>query len=211
MNNLDEIYRQKYLKYKAKYLDLKEQQGGVTYLNGLYVFFFPGDLEKIKTLGNNEHTNVLKQYFDTFTNSIGKEAFYYKINDKPPTDTIKLKRNLSTLEIKSANLARGAAFAAINIAKSSCKQAEPYYSCGKIDTFNDPNEIDIEVAHYVGKAKMRSKKFIDKTNPIIEILNEKYKKKYVAVLFNVGVGIKLVTVILHSNPKLEIENDEEET
>lgn len=39
----NDIYYQKYLKYKAKYMELKKQEGGVTLKNGDYVFFCSKD------------------------------------------------------------------------------------------------------------------------------------------------------------------------
>jgi hypothetical protein len=39
MNFEDEMYKQKYLKYKRKYLQLKEQEGGIMYIDDHYIFF----------------------------------------------------------------------------------------------------------------------------------------------------------------------------
>jgi hypothetical protein len=47
MSSEDEIYKQKYLKYKKKYLELKEQQGGVGYSVGTWLLFFSSNSEKI--------------------------------------------------------------------------------------------------------------------------------------------------------------------
>lgn len=208
MNNLDEIFRQKYLKYKAKYLELKEQQGGIVFNGGKYIFFFPGNEEKIKGLGDNKQTVSLKTNFNVFTDNIGSESFYYKVSDKPPSNsTFKIQRNLSIVEVKKANLARGAAFTAINIANSSCKQAMPYYKCGDIvNTFSDPNEIDIEAKHYIdSKNRIGDTDFTAKTNPIIEILNKKYNKTYVAVYFEVPTVPGYSTTIFKTNPKVKKE------
>lgn len=53
----DELYKQKYLKYKAKYLNLK-QIGGITAKTGTWIYVFPDELmEKMKV--NNYKSGIL--------------------------------------------------------------------------------------------------------------------------------------------------------
>lgn len=44
MQNQDDMYREKYLKYKAKYLELKQEGGLLTLKNGIFAFFCSSDV-----------------------------------------------------------------------------------------------------------------------------------------------------------------------
>ena len=96
MSSEDEIYKQKYLKYKKKYLELKEQQGGVGYSVGTWLLFFSSNSEKInqgksgalkdivqnKNKNKNDKNLILHEYpsftskninfIDEFTNDLLK-------------------------------------------------------------------------------------------------------------------------------------------
>ena len=42
----DDYYKEKYLKYKQKYLNLRDQTGGIAFTSGEYIFFFDSDRVK---------------------------------------------------------------------------------------------------------------------------------------------------------------------
>lgn len=44
MQSQDDMYREKYLKYKAKYLELKQEGGLLTFKNGIFAFFCSSDV-----------------------------------------------------------------------------------------------------------------------------------------------------------------------
>jgi len=81
-NFTEENYIQKYLKYKTKYLELKNketQDGGYTFKSGHYIFFYNNkdvSNDKIKNLHNNNDT------LDTFTNLIPNKGYYLPIKVK---------------------------------------------------------------------------------------------------------------------------------
>ena len=84
----DKLYKQKYLKYKAKYLNLKEiQTGGITAKTGTYIYVFPTYLkEKMKV--NNYKPGILSIKYlstrdiSTILNNIGYEC---KVGEKKMT------------------------------------------------------------------------------------------------------------------------------
>ena len=67
-------YEQKYLKYKNKYLTLKNnlnaQNGGNTYMYGTYVFFSKNFISLTETKGID---------FNDFTNKLGSCAMFFRI------------------------------------------------------------------------------------------------------------------------------------
>ena len=84
------IYRDKYIKYKKKYLDLVEQLGGIIYKPGEYIFFYNSSIinenkghtkEKLSTL---EHNNKLaKVDYNKITDEIGNNnGWYYVVGSK---------------------------------------------------------------------------------------------------------------------------------
>ena len=89
MNSVD--YKQKYLKYKNKYLELKAleesklnlQTGGVIYKPGDYVFFIPEDQASyISVYSENSYLNkdgTFKNGFDKFTNYLGNCAKFLRV------------------------------------------------------------------------------------------------------------------------------------
>jgi hypothetical protein len=198
MNNLDEIYKQKYLKYKAKYLELKEQQGGIIYNTGQYVFFYkPNNLNNKLSNLVDDSRRVLKTSFNIFTDNLANNAYYYKI-DKKPTNNFKILRNLTSPEVAVTMAKKKMADAAYAIVKSSCKQVEPYYKCGDIENTN-PYEIIIDNSNYIG-LKDTEQNFKDKAGLIIEQIKKKEKWDVcVAVLLDVGTfSTKIIFTTLTS-------------
>jgi len=102
MNNLDEIYRQKYLKYKTKYLELKDNYGGAfakskkTLLDeGRYVILFNGstsdirDRKTYKNYGKEKIIELIDTLPDIF-NLFSDDSYWFKISkpiDNPMEDT----------------------------------------------------------------------------------------------------------------------------
>jgi hypothetical protein len=104
----NEFYEKKYLKYKEKYNLLKSQKnlknsqtGGIMYLPGDYIFFYP--LEKQNNINNLIDNNKLLS-LDKFTNLIGSESYYYKKNNdsiKRNTPNINITNNITYKQVKT--------------------------------------------------------------------------------------------------------------
>jgi hypothetical protein len=78
MNTID--YKEKYEKYKNKYLLLKNQIGGYKYIAGTYLFFIrQEDEERVKNYINNNNDKILG--FDNFTNNLGTHVKFMKLGD----------------------------------------------------------------------------------------------------------------------------------
>lgn len=116
----DEIYKQKYLKYKKKYLELKELQGGNIYQSGLYVFFLTNE-----GVGYLPPDNIIPD-FNKFTDNIGNCSWFLRIGktftgmDALHTyDTIYTNRGLSNmLASRSIDSAKAVGSATISGAKA---------------------------------------------------------------------------------------------
>jgi hypothetical protein len=76
-SNLD--YEQKYLKYKEKYNELKNQTGGNVYGFGEYVFIYPASINVSEYL---TETKYLKINLSKLTDIFSENSFYYKIENK---------------------------------------------------------------------------------------------------------------------------------
>ena len=68
MSNTNDIYYQKYLKYKAKYTDLKQQGGLLTLQNGIFAFFCSSEVADAicptvhsATLSNSKINDILEK------------------------------------------------------------------------------------------------------------------------------------------------------
>jgi hypothetical protein len=81
-NSMDEIYKQKYLKYKAKYFELKkieEQMGGFTLDDGIMCFFTSSELAtSVKALFDNGKTPKLDKIREVLHN----QAYLIEDGDK---------------------------------------------------------------------------------------------------------------------------------
>jgi hypothetical protein len=122
MNNLDEIYRQKYLKYKAKYLELKDNYGGskksepkdyrLPNKAGKYVILFNNDstivydpIIKEFKLEDEDDTGIVnkkkkesnKKYpyvsFNTLFDKFGDNAYWFEIQDNQQTKPFVIYKN----------------------------------------------------------------------------------------------------------------------
>jgi hypothetical protein len=198
----DEIYRQKYLKYKAKYLELKEQEGGILYGTGIYVFFY--DTAKytipLKTFYLNDTLN-------TFTDRIGNTAYWYRFSDKNLNNgKFLINQNRSSTEIASSKVeasARAAKRAAGKVA-AAAKAAAARAACALLDknwhmcdiidvpeeVHKDKYSIEIPIINKEDDAS-DEKNFIKNAIVIIKELNKNIN--YGAVMLNVGSLKTLIT------------------
>lgn len=92
----DELYKQKYLKYKKKYLELKELQGGNLYLSGKYVFFLTTEATGYLPPGDAISD------FNKFTDNIGNCCSFLRIGNpfvdiKNDYNTIYKNRGMSSM------------------------------------------------------------------------------------------------------------------
>jgi hypothetical protein len=198
MNFDHEIYRQKYLKYKAKYLELKEQQGGILYGTGIYVFFYDTAKYKIPP-GILNLDNTL----NTFTDKIGNTAYYYRLSDKNvDNENFLIHQNRSSTEIASSKVeasARAAKRAAGKVA-AAAKAAAARAACALLDknwhsckiedlpeeVLEDKYSIKMSIQNKETNASDQES-FINNARKIIKKLNELNKDiTYGAVLLNVG-------------------------
>ena len=117
----DEIYRQKYLKYKAKYLELKEQEGGVIYKPGQYLFFLNHDstipAKALKVPSLSKITN------STSSNEIIMDESFMNVNFNQLTDAIQTGHCFSYLIGDSKiNTNRGGVTSLLNISSMTGKK-----------------------------------------------------------------------------------------
>ena len=78
MNTID--FKEKYEKYKNKYILLKNQIGGYLYPVGTYFFFIrKNDEEKLNNFINNNNDRILQ--FNNFTNNLGTNVKFIKFGD----------------------------------------------------------------------------------------------------------------------------------
>ena len=98
MSGEEDIYYQKYLKYKAKYLALREQEGGlITAKEGLYGFFTTAtDAEKICAEVKGKAPSVAN-----INKALSKNA--YTVQDGTSTIT-RVRTSLSEISKKAANI-----------------------------------------------------------------------------------------------------------
>ena len=115
----DNVYEQKYLKYKQKYLNLVEQLGGIVYKPGKYVFLFNSSILGAGTplLNSIEQYGSLdKPDFNKITDQIGNHNGWYYY----PSLVSKLQ--LKIIE-SSAKIASTATMAAASSAASAASSA----------------------------------------------------------------------------------------
>ena len=96
MNTEDEMYKQKYLKYKRKYLQLKEQEGGIMYQDDHYIFFY-----KKVVLDNTEFKNINKESLisaNDFTDRIGNCSWYLPLQGFNMVTNLTLTNRYSTIK-----------------------------------------------------------------------------------------------------------------
>jgi len=106
----DDMFKQKYLKYKQKYLDLKEQEGGIIYtVIDKYLFFYNSkDVKDPKStmfgitkkfslpknhtgLSLNPNTDNASLSLDVITDQLGENAVYFNFGAKDN----KIHKNIS--------------------------------------------------------------------------------------------------------------------
>jgi len=109
----DNVYKQKYLKYKQKYLNLVEQLGGILYKPGKYVFLFNSNILNEDTpLLNNIEQYDIKQYekkkspkLNEITDEIGNHRgwYYYPfLMGNPRLEIIESNAKIASSGVKSA-------------------------------------------------------------------------------------------------------------
>ena len=103
----NDIYYEKYLKYKAKYQALKEQQGGLTMKNGVYAYFCEASVaDQIcanvhgTSPSNSKINEILEKSGDVYRGKNGdkqlvlvKESIYKKLEKKVSDKAKKLANN----------------------------------------------------------------------------------------------------------------------
>jgi len=121
----DNVYEQKYLKYKQKYLNLVEQLGGIGYKPGKYVFLFHSRILKgpdTPLLNSIDLYKIPeKPNLDKITNEIGnKRGWYYypSLVGKPQLKIIESNANIASTGVKSA---ASATASAASVAASATK------------------------------------------------------------------------------------------
>ena len=192
----DEIYRQKYLKYKAKYLELKEQEGGVYFGTGNIIFFYDTRTYIVPD------TLYLETSLNEFTDKIGNTAYYYRLSDKnvDNDEHFLIYQNRSNTEIASsiveatarkAKRAAGKAAAAVKAAaaRAACALLDKnWHMCEikevteeeAINTYKIPVNKDFKEINATDRDG-----FIKRSKKIIELLPSK-NEHFGAVLLNVG-------------------------
>ena len=119
----DNVYEQKYLKYKQKYLNLVEQLGGILYKPGKYVFLFNSSILGPATpLLNSidQHGTLNKPDFNKITDEIGNHrgwSYYPFLMGKPRLEIIESNAKIASSGVKSA--ASATASAAITAASAT--------------------------------------------------------------------------------------------
>ncbi len=101
------LYREKYLKYKQKYLNLRDQIGGIVYKPGTYVFFFNSSILGASTplLNNIEaHGSIPKPDINKLTDEIGNHrGWYYFKNITGPSKELKIIESSLKVMSKTAS------------------------------------------------------------------------------------------------------------
>ena len=125
-------YKQKYLKYKNKYIVLKKlelqnqqkqlQTGGYAYNYGKYLFFIPKNYSLVIDASKQSHGNIIPS-LDTFTSSLGNCTRYLKIDDT----TNYIYTNQNTMNASSQAATRVATQAATQAYDASSKLATQAY------------------------------------------------------------------------------------
>ena len=193
MNFDDEIYRQKYLKYKAKYLELKEQQGGVFFGTGNIIFFYDTRTYKVPD------TLYLKTSLNEFTDKIGNTAYYYRLSDNNVGDKFFIHKNRSNTEIASDKLAdtghaakkaAGKAAAAVKAAaaRAACALLDKNWHMCEIKEVTEEEAINtykIPVNKDLKEINATDNGFDERSKEIIKLLPSK-NEHFGAVLLNVG-------------------------
>ena len=140
--NSDMDYQQKYLKYKKKYLDLKQHQlqpnskeeeeddessltGGYAYMTGKYVFFIPKNME---TVVDSVGSDKIIKSLDKFTTSLGNCTKFVRIGSSSfdPThqyDTIYTNQSSFNVMSREANKAAQATKEAYAASSEAAKKA----------------------------------------------------------------------------------------
>jgi hypothetical protein len=188
----DEVYKQKYLKYKAKYLELKEQEGGIGYGYGDYIFFYDTTKYVLKA------QDYLPSSLDDFTNKIGNEAWYYKMSDKNLNNkNFLIHKNRSNVQIAKDRATKAAQDAKAIAAKAACSFLDlGYYTC-KIEEMTDVNTIEVGIEFK--EINTHSTTFKERATEIIKKINEKTKtnnEKFGAILISAGLSNKILQLYL---------------
>jgi len=133
----DNVYEQKYLKYKQKYLNLVEQLGGIVYKPGKYVFLFNSSILGPRTPLLNSidlHETLNKPDFNKITDEIGNHNgwyYYPSLVGKPQLKIIESSAKIASTGVKSAASATASAVS-VAAKKASDKAHETYCnSCRK--------------------------------------------------------------------------------
>jgi cytochrome c5 len=120
----ENVYQQKYLKYKQKYINLVEQLGGIVYKPGKYVFLFDSRILGAGTplLNSIEQYGKLdKPNFNKITDEIGNHNgwyYYPSLTGKPQLKIIESSAKIASTTTKSA---ASATMAAASSAASATK------------------------------------------------------------------------------------------
>ena len=210
MSSDDNNYQQKYLKYKSKYLELKQQEGGVYYKPGTYVFFF--DISTY-TFGTDI---TLKGGLSIFTDKIGNTAYYYQLPANVINNKFEIKQNRTVAQIVSDSAAdtgraslrasaKVAAAAKAATARAACSLLDPNYHKCKIDEI--PETVSVDTHSILISSELKESNAIDTLNfikrskTVIEFIKAttKSNKSYGAVMFS--VGLMSTTVIQLYIPK----------
>ena len=136
MNNLDEIYRQKYLKYKKKYLDLK-QFAGANHANVLCnesAYNAPFFARETERETYNDAIKKSKSELEELNKKLSKQRLIIELKQLE-TDLTKLKAEFLDLENK------------LTLKKSNLEELKKYVGPFDPKIHNDTNNIQSEISH----------------------------------------------------------------
>lgn len=136
MNSSD--YKQKYIKYKNKYLELKAseeqkqkqiQSGGYMYSSGEYIFFIP---EKTSSFNRGEYidSNGKISSLDKFTDNLGNCTRFLRIGTNVNNKTIYTNQSFTDVVKRETNKIEDKTVDAFNVVKDKSQKAwnasQPY-------------------------------------------------------------------------------------